>query len=67
MIEILESKTIGLQISNKLADKQIREVILPTLLSENTMNQPCLVCGDRVKKEAYLGGSVYFCPTCQPL
>ena len=39
----------------------------PALLSKKTVNKPCSVCGDLIKKEAYLGGSVYFCPTCQPL
>lgn len=36
-----------------------------TLLSRNTVNQPCPKCGDLIAKEAYLGGAVYFCPTCQ--
>lgn len=38
-----------------------------TILSKNTYNDPCPVCGDRIKKESYLGGSVYYCPNCQPL
>jgi formamidopyrimidine-DNA glycosylase len=37
-----------------------------TILSKNTYANPCPVCGDRIVKEAYLGGSVYYCPTCQP-
>ena len=36
-----------------------------TLLSRNTVNKPCLVCGTIIKKAAYMGGSIYFCPTCQ--
>ena len=36
-----------------------------TVLSRNTVNKPCLVCGTIIKKEAYMGGSIYFCPTCQ--
>jgi len=38
-----------------------------TLLSKNTAGTPCPVCGKIIKKEAYLGGSVYYCPGCQPL
>ncbi|MEA4822792.1 MAG: endonuclease VIII [Clostridiaceae bacterium] len=38
-----------------------------TKLSRNTLPSGCPVCGGELKKEAYLGGSVYFCPSCQPL
>jgi formamidopyrimidine-DNA glycosylase len=38
-----------------------------TVLSRNTVNKPCLVCGTIIKKEAYMGGSIYFCPTCQKI
>ena len=38
-----------------------------TLLSRNTVNQPCPKCGDLIAKEAYLGGAVYFCPACQKI
>lgn len=38
-----------------------------TLLSKNTINQPCPKCGGKIEKEAYLGGAVYFCPNCQKL
>ena len=37
-----------------------------TKLCRNTAGL-CPVCGDVVKKEAYLGGSVYYCERCQPL
>lgn len=36
-----------------------------TVLSKNTAGLPCPVCGGKTVKEAYLGGSVYFCPECQ--
>jgi formamidopyrimidine-DNA glycosylase len=36
-----------------------------TVLSRNTVNKPCLVCETIIKKEAYMGGSIYFCPKCQ--
>jgi formamidopyrimidine-DNA glycosylase len=36
-----------------------------TLLSKNTVNDPCPRCGGRIKKEAYLGGAVYYCKGCQ--
>ncbi|MBN1567450.1 MAG: endonuclease VIII [Acidobacteria bacterium] len=38
-----------------------------TILSKNTAGKPCLLCGTPIKKESYLGGSIYFCPKCQPL
>ena len=38
-----------------------------TKLSKNTVDKPCLICGDVIRKEAYLGGSIYYCPTCQKL
>jgi formamidopyrimidine-DNA glycosylase len=36
-----------------------------TLLSKNTIKKPCPNCGLAIVKEAYLGGTVYFCPVCQ--
>lgn len=38
-----------------------------TILSSKTAVYPCPVCGGGIVKQAYLGGSVYFCPHCQPL
>lgn len=38
-----------------------------TILSKNTYKNPCPNCGDTIVKEAYLGGAIYFCPTCQKL
>lgn len=38
-----------------------------TLLSAKTAGKPCPVCGAPILKQAYMGGSVYFCPVCQPL
>ena len=28
--------------------------------------KPCPVCGTLIKKESYMGGSIYTCPGCQP-
>ena len=36
-----------------------------TRLSKNTYTKPCSQCGSRIIKEAYLGGSIYYCPCCQ--
>jgi formamidopyrimidine-DNA glycosylase len=36
-----------------------------TILSKNTVNKPCPVCGNPIKKEAYMGGSIYYCGKCQ--
>lgn len=38
-----------------------------TLLSKITVKNPCPNCGNTIVKEPYLGGAIYFCPTCQPL
>lgn len=38
-----------------------------TLLSKNSLGNPCPKCGSMIVKESYLGGAVYFCLTCQPL
>ncbi|MBE0430582.1 MAG: endonuclease VIII [Dehalococcoidia bacterium] len=38
-----------------------------TRLSKNTVGRPCSVCGTPIKKEAYLGGSVYYCDKCQTM
>lgn len=37
------------------------------LMSKNTLDTGCPVCGGTITKEAYLGGSVYYCSSCQPL
>ena len=37
-----------------------------TILSKNTLKDPCPNCGNAIVKEAYLGGAVYYCPSCQP-
>jgi formamidopyrimidine-DNA glycosylase len=36
-----------------------------TILSKNTVNKPCPVCGIIIKKETYLGGNIYYCEKCQ--
>ena len=38
-----------------------------SVLSKNTYSAPCPNCSDTIIKEAYLGGTIYYCPTCQPL
>jgi formamidopyrimidine-DNA glycosylase len=38
-----------------------------TILSRNTLDQPCPRCSGAIRKEAYLGGAVYYCPGCQNL
>jgi formamidopyrimidine-DNA glycosylase len=37
-----------------------------TLMSSKTYKNPCPKCSGVIKKEAYMGGSVYYCQTCQP-
>ena len=38
-----------------------------TILSKNTVGTPCPACGTSIKKEPYLGGSIYYCAGCQSL
>lgn len=38
-----------------------------TILSAKTWKNGCPCCGGVIVKEAYLGGSVYYCPECQGL
>lgn len=38
-----------------------------TIMSKKNIANPCPSCGGTIKKEAYLGGSVYYCPSCQGL
>lgn len=38
-----------------------------TKLSKNTLATGCPICGGSIRKEAYMGGAVYYCSTCQPL
>jgi len=35
------------------------------ILHSKAVGQPCPACGTPIEKAAYLGGAVYFCPTCQ--
>lgn len=37
-----------------------------TLLCAGTYAAGCPVCGGAAVKEAYMGGSIYYCPVCQP-
>lgn len=36
-----------------------------TVMSSRNSGAPCPVCGTAIVKEAYMGGSVYYCPACQ--
>lgn len=38
-----------------------------TLLSRKTLVYPCPVCGGPLRRQAFLGGNIYFCPSCQPV
>ena len=41
--------------------------VYKTKLNKNTLGQPCSICRTLIKKEAYLGGSIYYCAGCQSL
>lgn len=34
-------------------------------LSKDTCGKACLRCGETIRKENYMGGSIYYCPGCQ--
>ncbi len=36
-------------------------------MSRNALASGCPKCGGKITKEAYLGGSIYYCPSCQPI
>jgi formamidopyrimidine-DNA glycosylase len=38
-----------------------------TIMSKNTYGQPCPKCNSAIRKENYMGGTVYYCPNCQPI
>ena len=38
-----------------------------TIMSRNHVGKPCPACGTQIRKAAYMGGSIYFCPDCQPI
>ncbi|MBC5647884.1 endonuclease VIII [Christensenella tenuis] len=38
-----------------------------TILSKNNTAMVCPECGGEIRKEAYLGGSIYYCPICQKI
>ena len=38
-----------------------------TKLSKNTAGKLCRNCGSIIKKESYMGGSIYYCNKCQKL
>ena len=38
-----------------------------TILSKNTVGKPCPACGTFIRKEPYMGGSIYVCEGCQHL
>ena len=35
------------------------------VLSKDTNGKPCPVCGEAIRKESFLGGSIYYCFECQ--
>lgn len=38
-----------------------------TKLSKKSIHEPCPICGSMIKKQSYMGGSIYFCEGCQEL
>jgi len=59
-MEIKGGRNVETDLYNKAGGYQ-------TILSSKTYKNPCPVCGSTIIKEPFMGGSVYYCPTCQPL
>ncbi len=38
-----------------------------TILCRKTVGKPCPACGTTIRKQSYMGGSVYYCERCQAL
>lgn len=38
-----------------------------TIMSKNSVGSSCISCGGNIKKENFLGGSIYYCENCQSL
>lgn len=36
-----------------------------TIMSSKNVDMPCPTCGEAIKKETYMGGSIYYCSGCQ--
>ena len=78
-LNVKEKKALFSSIKNTLAEMVAQggrntELDLPgrpggyeTILSKNTVNKSCPVCRTPINKEAYMGGSIYYCATCQIL
>jgi formamidopyrimidine-DNA glycosylase len=65
-VKVLEkmAKAGGRDTEKDLFGKSGRYLTLAGLYKEK---KTCPKCGQAIVKEAYMGGSVYFCPRCQPL
>lgn len=37
------------------------------LMTNSQIKNPCRNCTGRIIKESYMGGSIYYCPNCQPM
>ncbi len=76
MIEIPEAALLSDQLNQSVIGKEISSIEsdlygepggYATIMSRKTVREPCPVCGTTIRKASYLGGSVYFCVTCQAI
>ena len=37
------------------------------IMHNKSVGTPCPICGILIKKQQYLGGTIYFCPSCQKI
>ena len=69
MMELPEAIAVSKQLNEIVYGKRIMNFGCfggyKTRLSKNTVDKDCELCGNKIKKESYMGGSIYYCEGCQ--
>jgi formamidopyrimidine-DNA glycosylase len=70
MMELVEAKILANQVNRTISGKRVKDLFgqygkYQTKLSKKTLGTPCPRCKNIIQKEAYLGGSIYYCSECQ--
>lgn len=70
LFDVLKSELVKMRMlggrSNEV-DLYGNKGMYQVMLTSKAVGHPCPVCGEDIEKAQYLGGTVYFCPRCQPL
>ena len=66
---IKETLRLMAELGGRDTEKDIygREGGYKTVMSAKNLGAPCPRCGEIIVRQAYMGGNVYFCPSCQKL